>query len=319
MNNLSEQRYRAALDGLAGFVHGRNGQLVRIAHLGLAAGRDPAVMRDEIIDAGGEPRLTEAEVTRAVNTALRSHSAAPAPLRARHGKKTLHAASKRPLGAKERSFVQEMIAAGAGATSASLMASSPLPVDGDAPTAAFLWQLFRPDELIFTGTPQTPRSRENLRTAGEIVAALGRGEMAVPSHFTPNPFTGQSAKNAEGKESYCLISTVAHRRHAVVEFDGLALKEQAAFWAGVIRERVLAVRSLVFSGNKSIHALVELKDDGSEATWKAQWETLERALCSDTDAAYHADRACKDPTRMSRFPGGVNAKTGKRQRLIWLG
>lgn len=316
---MQARRYQEELNALSGHTHGRNARLVRLALLGLAAGRDPQTLAEEIVAAGGEPRLTDAEVRRAIQTAGRrfsSASAAPQTNRLPPFRKPLE---PRPPTTRERNFVREMISAGKGAKSSDLRGLSPVEWGTVPVAAAFLGAIFRPDDLVFVGTPFRPRTRENLMTAKALADGLSAPGAELPTHLVPNPFSGEPGRNAEGKVSYCLDATVAHRRLALVEFDELPLEEQAAFWRGVIEGRLLPVRSLVYSGAKSIHGLVELVDDGTAAKWSEQWRTLERLLCSDPDPAYHADRACKNAARFTRFPGALRPETGRPQALLYLG
>ena len=131
----------------------------------------------------------------------------------------------------------------------------------------------------------------------------------------PNDVTGEPVKNEKGEDSYGLEACLNHCRYAVVEFDAMPLPVQAAFWLGVIRQKKLPVRSLVYSGSKSIHGLLFLKDTED---FKAQWNLLKEALCSDDDKTYRCDAACSNPGRLTRFPGAIRRETGKRQQLLYL-
>ena len=156
---------------------------------------------------------------------------------------------------------------------------------------------------------------------------------------------------------------ILHYRNAVIEFDGykdnngnqqpLPLDIQADFWLGVLTHKdgpLLPILSLVYSGAKSIHAVIRLEelqdlDDASRRdfakqvnrfglrygkepcnesnitgseVWAAQWSMIERILCSSANSLYHCDRACKDITRLTRLAGHLRAETGRRQSLLWL-
>lgn len=319
-------RYEEELRALSGYTHGRNARLVRLAMLGLSAGRGETELAAEIIKAGGEPRLTAAEVTRAIAKARQNVGDRPRAIGDRprfDARKCRNAAVNADLSPNklEQGFVKRLIAAGRGGTSRTLRElSRPF---GDRPFAAFLRTIFAAeDELVLVGNPFLPRTRENLHSVGELCESRTAAVSALlrtATHIIPNPFTGQPGLNSQGNESYCLDSTVAHRRMALVEFDELPLKEQCEFWCGAIREKLLPVRTLVYSGAKSIHGLIELVDDGTAAKWQEQWLFLERILCSDPDRAYHADRACRNPARFTRMPGAVRPESGCRQTLLYLG
>jgi len=80
----------------------------------------------------------------------------------------------------------------------------------------------------------------------------------------------------------------------------------------------LQVRSLVYSGGKSIHGLVEISKGDSD-TWKKNMEILRYATCHpDAPPEYKADRACCNPDRLTRLAGGKRSDNGKLQSLLWL-
>lgn len=159
----------------------------------------------------------------------------------------------------------------------------------------------------------TDATRGYLYTKAQLLRILpGAG---APTHFIPNPFTGLSALNERGEESYCLEKTLAAKRLALIEFDELPLKEQAAFWIGAIKEKLLPVASLVYSGGKSIHGLLRLKPND----WEGQWRTIEKLLASDPDRAYRCDIACKNPGRMTRYPWSKRPDTGRFQKVLYIG
>ena len=308
-----KDRYVRELGELAGYVHGRNGRLLRLALLGLHAGVDEVTLANDIIAAGGEPRLGDAEVWRAIRKAAQQTGVKTGSCPVRRRVET-----PRKANLLEKRFVRDLITAGKGAKSCDLMSISPVSVKGAAAGVDFLRTIFRPEELVFVGTPYLPRTKDNLHAVEELMWRFSVEGVPLPTHILPNPLTGLAGRTSEGRESYVLDSTVAHRRMALIEFDELPLKTQVEFWIGAISKRLLPVRSLVYSGAKSIHGLIELIDDGHAEKWTEQWRTLERLLCSDDDRAYHADRLCKNPSRLTRFPGAVRSETGRVQHLLYL-
>jgi hypothetical protein len=218
-----------------------------------------------------------------------------------------------------------MIDKGAGATFESLAASSPLPIPNDPKrqTCLFLQNLYRAEEHLFCGTLySTGTPGADIDTCAEWARLIGGDKLDAPALICSNPLTGREGKTKDDKPSYRCGACVAAGRHTLVEFDALPLSEQLAFWAGVIISGVLPVRSLVFSGGKSIHGLVEIGAENSDA-WAAALDTL---LCACSNPAapkeHQADRACRNPDRLTRLPGASTwdkkLQRIRSQPLIWL-
>lgn len=78
------------------------------------------------------------------------------------------------------------------------------------------------------------------------------------------------------------------------------------------------LRALTYSGSKSVHGLIEINAT-DRAEWNRAVETLLFATCHpDAPKEHQADRACKNPDRLPRFPGAVRPDKGTRQTLLWL-
>jgi len=217
------------------------------------------------------------------------------------------------------SFVREMIEKGGKtATSAELVALSkvPIPKLPWVQSINFLMMLEEPDSgVFFTGTPRTKRTRDRLSVLNDLEVDIIDNPENLPTHILPNDLTGEAARNEKGEESYAREACVLHARYTVVEFDEMPLKEQAAFWKGVILSDLLPLRALVYSGGKSIHGLLRL-DDAKD--FREQWKSLERYLANDPDPRYQCDRAFRSPVQMMRFPGAIRPETRRRQSLLYL-
>ena len=318
--------FEAELAGLAGKVGERNRRLLPLARLGLRAGFSAEELIGRIVEGGGNPPLSEAEVRRAVEkVAAESPWHQGALGRYSHRSKARFAGTDPKITNKNEDFrdeglVRAIIDVGGGeATSADLKALSkrPVPTDGHLQAIEFCRAIKEPDSrFFFVGEPMLRRTRDTLADldSAEFWERLRTG--ALPTHIMPNDLTGESALNERGEESFALESCIRHRRYAVIEFDDLPLKVQAAFWVGAIRRELLPVRTLVYSGGKSIHALLRLKDDEDFAR---QWLTLAAALAADPDPAYRCDIACRNPGRLTRFAGAIRAEGNRRQELLYLG
>lgn len=323
MNNNPQERaltkYREGLAGLAGMKGHRNASLLGLASLGIMAGLPDDRILAEVRDASGTPPLTGGEIMHALKTARRDTvPLADKPVSAEAW--TPPPKRPDPLGAGARDFVPRMIERGRGATLERLAACSPvsLPADPKEQTCAFLWWLYDDGDLLFCGT-QTDRGEigRNIRPAAfwrESVFA----EADPPELLMANPLTGLKGVTKEGKTSYRCGACIDAYRFALVEFDAMPLESQAAFWLGVIQSGTLPLRSLTFSGGKSVHGLVEIgASDANE--WERSINTLLFATCHPQASADHqADRACRNADRLTRLAGAYRADKRKSQSLLWL-
>lgn len=101
-------------------------------------------------------------------------------------------------------------------------------------------------------------------------------------------------------------SNVTDFRYALVESDNLTLDEQHS----LLLELRVSIAALVYSGGKSIHAIVRI---GAKdlAEYKARVQFLYE-YCNK--AGLTIDPANRNPSRLSRLPGVL--RNGKEQRLI---
>ena len=76
--------------------------------------------------------------------------------------------------------------------------------------------------------------------------------------------------------------------------------------------------SLVYSGGKSIHGLVEISATDVDAWGKAIDKLLYAVANPNASEAYRADRACKNPDRLTRLAGAMRPDKGTTQSLLWL-
>lgn len=134
------------------------------------------------------------------------------------------------------------------------------------------------------------------RTAGELIEQLNRccGDIgAVLGDYNPNvgawirfnPLDGKGVKN----------DNVTDYRYALVESDSMELEKQNA----LIRELELPVACLVFSGGKSVHAIVHI-DAADYAEYRKRVDYLYTVLKKN---GMDVDTQNKNPSRLSRMPG----------------
>lgn len=144
------------------------------------------------------------------------------------------------------------------------------------------------------------------RTAGELIKGLHkhRDVGAVFGDCNPdvgawirfNPLDGKGVKN----------DNVTEYRYALVESDCMELDKQHA----MIRELELPVACMVYSGGKSIHAIVRI-DAGSYEEYRKRVDYLYAVLKKN---GMQVDTQNKNPSRLSRMPGVM--RKGHKQFLM---
>ncbi|WP_124098341.1 AAA family ATPase [Ruminococcus sp. Marseille-P6503] len=145
------------------------------------------------------------------------------------------------------------------------------------------------------------------RTAGELISLLngcGGDIGAVIGDYKPeagawirfNPLDGKGVKN----------ENVTDYRYALVESDNMPLEQQNA----VIRELELPVAALVYSGGKSIHAIVKI-DAPDYDEYRKRVEYLYKVCKAN---GFEIDKQNRNPSRLSRMPGVE--RNGRKQFII---
>lgn len=144
------------------------------------------------------------------------------------------------------------------------------------------------------------------RTAGELIDLLRRHNDvgAVFGDCNPqagawirfNPLDGKGVKN----------DNVTEYRYALIESDCMPLEQQNA----LIRELELPVAVLVYSGGKSVHAIVRV-DAANYDEYRRRVDYLYN-VCRKN--GLEIDRQNRNPSRLSRMPGVTRG--GKKQYII---
>ena len=161
-------------------------------------------------------------------------------------------------------------------------------------------------EVYETEDRLSPKKGHFDRTAGELIEKLRkhRDVGAVFGDCNPkagawirfNPMDGQDVRN----------TNVTDFRFALVESDSVSLGRQNA----IIRELELPVACMVFSGGKSIHAIVRI-DAPDYGEYKKRVEYLYK-VCDKN--GLKVDTQNKNPSRLSRMPGVK--RNGHKQFLM---
>lgn len=145
------------------------------------------------------------------------------------------------------------------------------------------------------------------RTAGELIRELSscNGDLGVVfGDYDPeagawirfNPMDGHGAKN----------ENVTEYRYALVESDSMEIEKQNA----IIRDLELPVACLVYSGGKSLHAIIRV-DAADYSEYRKNVEYLYE-VCKRN--GLEVDSQNKNPSRLSRMPGVMRA--GRKQWLV---
>lgn len=145
------------------------------------------------------------------------------------------------------------------------------------------------------------------RTAGELIHALNQcnGDIgAVVGDYNPKAGAWIRFNPLDGKD--CTNDNVTDFRYALVESDDMDLEKQNA----LIRELELPVAALVFSGKKSLHAIVRI-EAADMKEYKKRVEYL-YSICRKN--GLKLDTQNKNPSRLSRMPGVE--RDGKKQFLV---
>ena len=194
---------------------------------------------------------------------------------------------------------------------------------------AYLNALFKPEEhvglvlhsfLDKDGKWKPVEHGANKRTCGQIVEALKQykktdtalGSLqneAAGGWVRINPLDGEGAKNAN----------VTDFRYALVESDNMPLGKQLA----LIRKMELPCAAIVYSGGKSVHAIVHV--DADTLKEYQQRVTYLYDVCNKN--GFKVDIQNKNPSRLSRMPGVtrngkkqflISTNTGKKDYLTWV-
>ncbi|MFR4357574.1 MAG: AAA family ATPase, partial [Clostridia bacterium] len=130
----------------------------------------------------------------------------------------------------------------------------------------------------------------------DIGAVIGDYKEAAGAWIRFNPLDGRGVKN----------ENVTDYRFALVESDNMEIEEQNA----IIRELDLPVACLVYSGKKSLHAIVKV-DARSYEEYRKRVDYLYE-VCRKN--GLKIDSQNRNPSRLSRMPGII--RNGRKQFLV---
>lgn len=138
--------------------------------------------------------------------------------------------------------------------------------------------------------------KELYQCKGDICSVLGDYNSEVGAWIRFNPLDGKGVKN----------ENVTEFRYALVESDTMDISAQKA----IITELELPVAALVYSGKKSLHAIVKI-DASTYEEYKKRVDYLYN-VCNKN--GLKLDIQNRNPSRLSRMPGVM--RNDKKQYLL---
>lgn len=328
-----EERYRKALIALPQRGGGLHGALQSVCNLGISARIPEQNIYSDVVATGRAFR--RGEVEEAINTARRDVGKVTTPCPNGQGQSESEILDKRLADDPEKAKALQMklIAAGGESItpeSADLWeASSPHPtsfpwvewLDGSGSCADMLLllsELFQPDDVLYIGTgfekthgqPEHVKTRDqwieyftlemnSLRHDSADNQRCRLRKLAVNfAYFIVNPVNGK--RSAAG--SFRSDANIETFRYTVLESDSLPqLDKQIALLNGLR----LPIVSLVFSGNKSIHALIDTAqiNGGKEITSFEEWQRVVKNGLFKQIKRFGFDEKTSNPSRLTRLPG----------------
>lgn len=284
----------------------RHTALLGIANLGIMAGAGPERIHEDIRRVAAD--MPDKEIMEAINKAASDHgeggSYRPPPRPA-------------PLVKNGKTALQRIILQGTVADDADLWECSPIKLN-DSPESdplIFISVLFQSSDLIFIGDRLEPGILgRNIRTAADWISFFQAGGKAGP-FIIINPLSGEPAPKKTGDgDSLRGDANVREFRHCLVEFDNLSFRDQIKFWSAA----KLPIVALIHSGGKSIHAWLDVPKFFNVSAADDWDREIKRGLYEKALVPLGVDRACSNPSRLSRLPGHFRNEKSKFQRLLWL-
>ena len=352
-------RFRAALNGLPERGCGLHSAILGVCNLGVQAGMSEDELYEEIsaLDRAFKPHEIEDAIQKALDQDDDEWAPGDGGGSSASDTRYSRAACMSPLAAAGKILAEDpvraaklkesLIQAGGGEMDPFgpevRAASNPSPelispVDGMVGTEfaggmlPFLQKLYRPDDLLYIGNKyeKGDSQQAHIKPAGEWIEFFSQKladikdsprpaskmrKLETMGYFYPafcvNPLTGE----ADAKGSFRSSGCVKELRYLLLESDDNPLNQQIPLLAGL----ELPVVAMIFSGNKSIHALVRVdKIPGiGEINDLKEWKHKIGDLFSFL-VPLCFDGATKDPVRLSRLPGSWRLDKQKFQKLLFL-
>jgi hypothetical protein len=288
---------------------GCHNYLMSTANLGVMAGIDPQQIQTDIrrVIPAGTRAIRDKEINAAINKAMMDHSRGtftPRP-------------QPKPIIKNSDATLQKIIKSAVITTQADLWEDSPVRLTGEPAEDAVLLMETRYDgnDLLWTADRHEPGTPSTIRPVCEWISLITAGKIELPPFFIINPLTGLPAPKKSGDGiTYRGDDNIKRFRYCMAEFDNLSREDQIKFWSAC----KLPIRALIDSGNKSIHALIDIQKLANVQTL-TDWAThIKGRLYNQILVPMGVDAACSNPSRLSRLPGHYREEKKSFQRLLWL-
>ena len=181
-------------------------------------------------------------------------------------------------------------------------------MDSEDDSVNYICHLFEKDDYIYMGNGYTTEVKKRDEWL--------KGSVSEYEFIGCNPYTGEEGETKGGKMSLRADSSVKEFRYCVAEMDGLPLDKQTFFWHSIIKENFLPVASIVYSGSKSLHALIKLDIERDISVLNKE---IKNNLYKNCLVRYGCDVACANVGRLTRNAGHLRKdKDGTEQKLLYL-
>lgn len=179
----------------------------------------------------------------------------------------------------------------------------------------YLTTIFNPEDYI--GYVVRSRELENgkmipydsgnySRTCQQLLDELHKSKSIEETFGTSNPKGGAWIRFNPLDGKGIKDKNVIEYRYSLIESDNMDIGLQSA----MLRKLELPIAIMMYSGNKSIHAIVKV-NAANEQQYKKRVDYLYK-VC--TKNGFNLDKANKNPSRLSRFPGFE--RNGQKQFII---
>jgi hypothetical protein len=289
-----QDRYKTALSSIPAPGAGCHTALLSVANYGILGGVEPATIHKDIrqsIPQGGR-FVPDKEIEAAIKKAT-----ADIELRS-DGSGTQYrftiTTPPKPQAVILPDYTQRLIDKAAGIGEVDLWELSPVRLTDDPAEdwRLFIRAIFSPTDYIFIGSLYDT----HLRQAMDVLSdKRPEGQYICPNTF----YEGTKRQDSD----------ILAFRYCIVEFDDIPLDSQLKFWAAI----PLPVAALIYSGGKSIHALIKLQDVNSIEDWQ---KVVKSELFQKRLNPLGVDTATSNPSRTTRTPSVPRGDTW--QRLLYL-
>ncbi len=329
-DNSSLRFYEEALQGLPPSGSGCHPELLSVANYGRMAGLAPEQVFVDIMNnlKPGKRRVPDSEIKDAIEKGFVSQFEVKEPA----------CPAARIDG---EPFFMQAVAIGrkifADRGTLVDLSSMHLPVAPVDQAVLFLETMYAPDEYVYLGWREVydePIAMGKLeiqeclvKPAEDWIEHIRSGGAALQhcNSICLNPLTGVRGLNKKGTPSFRADTCVSSFRYVLAELDcypkgwtdegkPIPKPDQEAFWAAMIANDV-PVRCVIDSGNKSLHAWLRV-DCRDYDDWVL---SVKCDLFPNLLVPLGVDKACSNPSRLSRMPGHIRSETGKIQKLLFLG